>query len=127
MYRNMWNNTGSERVVSVIDLSKIYHLSLHKVLVVAAAEHRRMTKYNHLSQAYQFVPVSAYGLKTAVFIKEPGKGLHRRQANREHLIQPLLAAFQSRNVMSVTGNLFIRTTFGFYPLNYLSLISAFVQ
>ena len=65
MYRNTWNDTGGEKVVSVIDLSKIYHLSLHKVLVAAAAEHSRMTKYAHLSQAYKFVPVSAYGPKTA--------------------------------------------------------------
>ena len=94
--------------------------------MAAAAEHRRMTKYNHLSQAYQFVPVSAYGLKTAVFIKEPGKRITQETGKQRAPDSAFVGSFSKQECDVSDGILFIRTTFGFYPLNYLSLISDFV-
>ena len=56
--------------------------------VAAAAEHRILSKYAHLDQAYQFVPVAietlgTYGLKTASFIKELGRRVTQESGDRQ--------------------------------------------
>ena len=57
--------------------------------VAAAAEHRKLSKYAHLGQAYQFMPVAietlgAYGPKTASFIKEFGRRVAQESGIAEH-------------------------------------------
>ena len=79
--------------------------------VAAAAEHRKLSKYAHLGQAYQFMPVAietlgAYGPKTASFIKELGRRVAQESGDHQALSflkQRLSTAIQRGNAASVLG------------------------
>ena len=88
--------------------------------VAAAAEHRKLSKYAHLGQAYQFMPVAietlgAYGPKTASFIKELGRRVAQESSDHRALSflkQRLSTAIQRGNAASVLGTcIYLLVTF----------------